>query len=90
VAKVCRAARPLIVIAPEIALAAVAAASALFTQMIGAGVLGAMKANFGGRLFANGALESGGLSHVSSLCYFAFDDCGAAGLGVAGAAAAGL
>ena len=86
----------LIVIASEIALAAVAAALAFFAQVIGARVLGAVHANFGGRLVANAALESNGLSHDSSLAYFALGDCGAArvaagaaGLGAAGTGRAG-
>ena len=78
--------RPLVLVTPEIALAAVAAAFALFAQVIVAGVLGAVNANFRRRLVANAALESGGLSHGFSLAYFAFCDVA----GAAGDAAAGL
>ena len=75
-------------VAPEIALAAVAAALALFAQVIGAGVLGAIDANFGRRLVTDAALESGGLTHEFSLAYFAF--CGGAvAAGVAPAAGFG-
>ena len=74
--------RRLIVVAPEIALAAVAAAFALFTQVIGAGVLGAVDANLGGRLLTDAALESCGLSHRAF--YFEFGDA-EAGLGAAAA-----
>ena len=73
----------------QIALAAIAAAFTPFAQMIGAGVLGAMDADFRGRLFTNAALESGGLSHGYSLTYFAFCAGGLAGVGGLGAAGAG-
>ena len=79
----------LIVIAPEIALAAVAAAFTFFTQVVGAGVLGTVDANFGGRLLADAAMESGDLSHGFSLAYFAFGD-GAGAPGAPAAGAAGL
>jgi hypothetical protein len=59
-------------VAPEIALAAVAATFTLFAQVIVAGVLGAVDANFRRRLVANAALESSDLSHWFSLAYFAF------------------
>ena len=80
---------PLVVIAPEIALAAVAAALALFAQVISAGVLGAIDANFAGRLLTNTALESSGFTHGFSLAYFAFCDGGLAGVAGLGAAGAG-
>jgi len=77
-------------VAPEIALAAVAAALALFAQVIGAGVLRAVDANFGRRLVADAALESGGLTHGFSLAYFAFrGGSGAARVAAAGFGAAG-
>jgi hypothetical protein len=58
--------------------------------VIGAGVLGAVDANFGGRLVADAALESSGLSHGFSLAYFAFcDGAGAAGIDAAAAGLAG-
>lgn len=74
----------LIVVAPEVALAAIATAFALVAQMIGTSVFGAVDANFGGGLVANIALESEGLSHESdSLRHFA--GAAAAGFGVAAA-----
>jgi hypothetical protein len=75
---------------PEVALAAVAAAFAFFAQVIGAGVLGAVDADFGGRLVADAALERSGLSHGYSLAYFAFcGDAGVTGGAGLGAAVAG-
>jgi hypothetical protein len=59
-----------ILISPEIALAAIAAALAFFAQVIGAGVLGAVDADFGGWLVADRALESSGLSHGFTRAYF--------------------
>jgi hypothetical protein len=87
-------ARPLVFVASQVALAAIAAAFAFFAQVIIAGVLGAVDANFRRRLLANAALKSGGLTHGFSLAYFAPCDgvvagAGAASLGAAGAGRAG-
>src|ERR1700722_2658965 len=53
----------LVLLPPEFALAAIAAPSAFFAAVIGAGILGAMGANRGRRLAANAACEDGGLGH---------------------------
>ena len=47
------------VVEPEFAVATVAASAAAITQMVGAGVLGAINANFRGGLTANAAGEDG-------------------------------
>ena len=54
-----------ILVAPEIALAAVAAALAFFTQMVGASVLRAIRANLGGGFVADAAKEDYSVGHKS-------------------------
>lgn len=77
----------LIVVAPEVALAAIATALAFVAQVIGASVFGAVDANLGRGFVANVALESEGLGHESnSLHHFA----GCATAGGFDAAGAGL
>jgi hypothetical protein len=75
----------LIVVAPEIALAAIAAALAFLAEVIGTGIFGAVDTNVGGGFVTNVALESEDLGHGSG-SHFA--GC-AAGLGGAGLGAAG-
>jgi len=72
----------LIVVAPEIALAAIAAALAFLAKVIGTGVFGAVDTNVGGGFATNVALKSEDLGHGSG-SHFA--GCAAAGgLGAAG------
>lgn len=62
----------LIVVTPEVALAAIATALAFVAQVIGASVFGAVDTNIGRGFVANVALESKGLGHESdALHHFA-------------------
>src|SRR5579872_5283987 len=75
----------LVVIAPEIALAAIAAALALFAQVVVTSVLGAINADFGGGFVADAAHEDESVGHESGLLdYFADAGFGAAGADFAG------
>ena len=53
----------LILVAPQFALAAIAAAGASFTAMIGAAILGAIDANVLGRLVADATEKCGDFAH---------------------------
>ncbi len=62
--------RNLILLTPEIALAAVAASAAFFAAVVGTRVLGAVNANPGRRLAADAARESGSLCHSCGVFFF--------------------
>ena len=62
----------LVLVAPQLALAAIAAAFASLAPMVGAAVLGAIDANVRGRLVANAAKEGNDFTHRIYFSGFAF------------------